>query len=78
MRTQTVTDRELARCFDLHAAAREVDAHAGDLIAFMNQHHIGVDPHADEIALFAVVPTGLTHGFDLPLGYGLSCSYNSR
>jgi hypothetical protein len=44
----------------------------------MDQHHIGVDPHADEITLFAVVPTGLTHGFDLPLGYGLSGSYNSR
>jgi hypothetical protein len=30
--------------------------------------HIGIDPHADEIALFAVVPTGLAHGFDPSIG----------
>jgi hypothetical protein len=34
----------------------------------MDQRHIGIDPHADEIALFAVVSTGLAHGIDPSIG----------
>ncbi|MNN65891.1 hypothetical protein D3C81_1814320 [compost metagenome] len=66
------------RRLHLHAPAGQVQTHRRDHLAFVQQAHLGIDTHADEIAFFGVVGGRLGHAASFPLGCTGRLSYNSR
>lgn len=77
--THLVADLRLALCLDLHAGARQVPTQRWNRLAAVSQRHLGLQAHANVIALFRVITIILAHQAILIEGRGFCCSsYNPR